>query len=238
MRGGDLDGVMRKLDYLSSLGVTTLLLYPVVANDTMPYGKYLATGYRPRDYFRVDENFGDLATLKSLVEAAHERKMRIILDLPLGFPGMENPYNRDPSKSAWLGKMSEYGVRQWNTDNPEVADYLIKVSKFWKDQSHCDGLRLDSAHLHPIAFWKRYVRELKGPSPDEDFFLLAELPLHPSKIGEFIKATGFDSRFTISAAWCRAGCFWKRCQCQSNFVRAAGGKSFLSASAAVICPDR
>src|SRR6516162_6585507 len=90
--GGDLDGIIQKLDYLSSLGGTALLLYPVVANDTRPFGKYLTTGYRPRDYFQVDENFGDLDTFKRLVDGAHERKMRVILDLPLGLPGTEHPY--------------------------------------------------------------------------------------------------------------------------------------------------
>ena len=201
--GGDLDGMIQKLDYLSSLGVTALLLYPVVANDTMPFGKYLTTGYRPRDYFHVDENFGDLDTLKRLVNGAHERKMRVILDLPLGFPGTEHPYYRDPSKSGWFGKMTGYGVRQWDAENPEVADYLIKVSRFWKEETHCDGFRLDSAHLHSTEFWKRYVRELKGPGRDKDFFLLAELPVHPGKIGKFIKATGLDSAYDFSAGIAR-----------------------------------
>jgi alpha-amylase len=197
--GGDLDGITQKLDYLSSLGVSSLLLYPVVANDTKPLGKFLTIGYRPRDYFQVDENFGDLASLKRLVDGAHERKMRVILDLPLGFPGIEHPYYHDPSKSDWFGRMTGYGVRQWNTENPQVADYLIKVSKFWKEQTQCDGFRLDSVQLHPAAFWERYVREVKGPEAGSNFFLLAELPLHPSKIGQFIKATGFDSAYDFSA---------------------------------------
>ncbi len=201
--GGDLDGIIQKLDYLSSLGVTALLLYPVVANDRMPFGKYLPTGYRPRDYFQVDENFGSLETLKRLVDGAHQRHMRVILDLPLGFPGAEHPYLQDPSKKDWFGEMTAYGVRQWDTDNPDVADYLIKISRFWKDESHCDGFRLDSSHLHSMEFWKRYARELKGAAHDKDFFLLAEVPLSPAKIGEFIKATGFDSAYDFSAGIAR-----------------------------------
>jgi hypothetical protein len=51
--GGDLEGIIRKLDYVASLGVTALLLYPVMDNDDSPFGKYLATAYRPKDYFRV-----------------------------------------------------------------------------------------------------------------------------------------------------------------------------------------
>ena len=103
--GGDLEGVIQKLDYLTSLGVTTLLLYPVMDNDGGPFGKYLATGYRPRDYFRVDENFGNMATLRRLIEGAHQRGLRVILDLPLGMPGSEHPFQTDPQKQSWFGKV-------------------------------------------------------------------------------------------------------------------------------------
>ena len=57
--GGDLDGVIAKLDDLTDLGITTLLLYPVMQNDESPIGKFLPTGYRPKEYEHVDKNFGD-----------------------------------------------------------------------------------------------------------------------------------------------------------------------------------
>ena len=196
--GGDLEGVIQKLDYLSSLGVTTLLLYPVMANDAEPFGKYLATGYRPRDYFRVDENFGDMATLKRLVDLAHRRQMRVVLDLPLGMPGQEHPYNRDASKRDWFGPMTRYGVRQWNAEKPEVAAYLIEISRFWKEQTGCDGFRLDSAHLLSQRFWHEYAGRCDSRRGGEDFFLLAELPLPPRQIGEFLSATGFSSAYDFS----------------------------------------
>ena len=195
--GGDLEGVIAKLDYLSSLGVTTLLLYPVMANDSQPFGKYLAGGYRPKDYFRVDENFGDLALLQRLVSLAHRRQMRVILDLPLAIPGTEHPFLRDPAKADWFGPPTVYGVRQWNADNPQVADYLIRVSKFWQQQSGCDGFRLDSAQLHSAAFWKRYVAAIKSPQ-NPHFFLLAELPLNPRQIGPLLTASGLDSAYDFS----------------------------------------
>ncbi len=69
--GGDLKGVIAKLDDLKDLGFTTLLLYPVMQNDDSPVGKFLPTGYRPKDYENVDKNFGDNATLRQLVDAAH-----------------------------------------------------------------------------------------------------------------------------------------------------------------------
>ena len=197
--GGDLNGVIAKLDDLRDLGVTTLLLYPVMQNDESPVGKFLPTGYRPKDYEHVDKNFGTNAILRTLVDAAHDRMMQVILDMPLAMPGFEHPFHVDPTKRDWLAAPTEYGARRWKVENPEVADYLIAVSKRWKERSNCDGFRLDSAHLHPVSFWKRFVTELKAAPPQKDFLLLAELTINPKKIGEFVTEAVFDGAYDFSA---------------------------------------
>ena len=197
--GGDLKGVISKLDDLADLGVTTLLLYPVMQNDEGPIGKFLPTGYRPKDYEHVDKNFGDNATLRALVDAAHTRNLRVILDMPLAMPGFEHPFLADPAKSAWFAAPTEYGARRWKVENPEVADYLIGVGKRMKERSDCDGFRLDSAHLHPVSFWKRFVTELKASAPHKDFLLLPELTINPREIGKFVTEAGFDGAYDFSA---------------------------------------
>ena len=197
--GGDLKGVIDKLDDLADLGITAILLYPVVQNDEKPVGKFLPTGYRPKDYERVDRNFGDDATLRSLVDAAHARDMRVILDMPITLPGFEHPFVVDPAKKDWFGPPSEYGVRRWKVENPEVADYLIGVCKRWKERSGCDGFRIDSAHLQPVAFWKRFVAELKSAPPRGPFLILPELTINPREIGKFVTEAGFDGAYDFSA---------------------------------------
>jgi glycosidase len=197
--GGDLSGVIAKLDDLTDLGISTLLLYPVIQNDEGPVGNFLPTGYRPKDYEHVDKNFGDNATLRALVDAAHARKMQVILDMPLAMPGFEHPFLVDPAKRDWFAAPTEYGARRWKVEKPEVADYLIAVSKRWKERSNCDGFRLDSAHLQPVSFWKRFVTELKSAPPQKDFLLLPELTIVPRKIGEFVTEAGFDGAYDFSA---------------------------------------
>jgi glycosidase len=197
--GGDLKGVIAKLDDLTDLGVTTLLLYPVMQNDERPVGTFLATGYRPKDYECVDKNYGDNATLRALVDAAHARNLHVILDMPLAMPGFEHPFLVDPAKRDWFAAPTEYGARRWKVENPEVADYLIGVSKRWKERSGCDGFRLDSAHLHPVSFWKRFVAELKSAPPHRDFLLLPELTIIPEKIGAFVTEAAFDGAYDFSA---------------------------------------
>jgi glycosidase len=196
--GGDLKGVIAKLDDLADLGVTALLLYPVMQNDERAVGKFLPTGYRPKDYEHVDRNFGDNAALRELIDAAHALRIRVILDMPLAMPGFEHPFLIDPAKRDWFAAPTEYGARRWKVENPEVADYLIGVSKRWKERSGCDGFRLDSAHLHPVSFWKRFVAELKMAPPQREFVLLPELTIIPRKIGEFVTEAGFDGAYDFS----------------------------------------
>ena len=207
--GGDLKGVIAKLDDLAGLGVTMLLLYPVMQNDERPVGKFLPTGYRPKDYEHVDRNFGDNATLLALVNEAHVHGMHVILDMPLAMPGFEHPFLVDPAKHDWFAAPTEYGARRWKVENPEVADYLIGVAKRWKERSDCDGFRLDSAHLQPVSFWKRFVAELKSAPPRREFLLLPELTITPKKIGEFVNEAGFDGAYDFRRHD-RSRRFWQR----------------------------
>ncbi len=125
--------------------------------------------------------------------------MRVILDMPLAMPGFEHPFLVDPAKRDWFAAPTEYGARRWKVENPAVADYLIGVAMRWKERSDCDGFRLDSAHLHPVSFWKRFVAELKSAPPRKEFVLLPELTITPKRIGEFVSAAGFDGAYDFSA---------------------------------------
>jgi cyclomaltodextrinase / maltogenic alpha-amylase / neopullulanase len=197
--GGDLKGVIDRLDDLADLGITAILLYPVMQNDEKPVGKFLPTGYRPKDYEHVDRNFGDISTLRSLVDAAHSRGIRLILDMPITLPGFEHPLLADPAKNDWFGPPTEYGVPRWRVENHVVADYLIGVCKRWKERTRCDGFRIDSAHLQPVAFWKRFVAELKSAPPQGPFLILPELTINPREIGKFVVEAGFDGAYDFSA---------------------------------------
>lgn len=89
-------------------------------------------------------------------------------------------------------------MRRWDAENPQVAEYLIRVARFWRDRTGCDGFRLDSAHLHPARFWKTFATAVRGDPPRDDFVLLAEVPLHPSQIGEFLVRSGLDGAYDFS----------------------------------------
>ena len=203
--GGDLQGVTSKLDDLTDLGITTILLYPVMQNDEAPAGMFLAGGYRPKDYESVDKNLGDIKDLRTLIDTAHARNIRVILDMPIALPGFEHPFVIDPSKTDWFGEPTAYGMRRWKPENPAVADYLIGVCQRWRTRSGCDGFRIDSAQLLPTAFLKRFVPEVKkGPPPPlGPFTVVAELAIPPRDIGKTMSEVGFDGAYDFSAMTCR-----------------------------------
>ncbi|HEY2685022.1 MAG TPA: alpha-amylase family glycosyl hydrolase [Steroidobacteraceae bacterium] len=83
--GGDLKGVEKRLDYLGALGVTAIWLAPVFANQpvqgTAGHESAGYHGYWITDFTRVDPHFGDNAELKVLIDAAHQRGMKVYLDI-------------------------------------------------------------------------------------------------------------------------------------------------------------
>jgi len=171
---GDLEGIIRKLPYLGELGVNALYLNPIFKSPSNH--KYNTT-----DYYKIDPSFGDKNTLKRLVEELHRRKMRIILDGVFNHCGdtfwafqdvMEKgskSKNKDwfiiknypivkypePNYRCWMGVSS---MPEFNTDNPEVREYLLKVVKYWIKEANIDGWRLDTVEYMDPSFVKQ-IRE-------------------------------------------------------------------------------
>ena len=79
--GGDWQGVIDHMDYLQTLGVTTLWISPVVKNVEDDAGFDGYHGYWTADFMRPNAHFGDLAKLRELVDAAHAKGMLVVLDI-------------------------------------------------------------------------------------------------------------------------------------------------------------
>lgn len=82
---GDLNGVTQKLDYIKDMGFTGIWLMPI--HPTTTYHKYDVI-----DYYEVDETYGTLEDLKTLVEEAHKRGIKVILDLVLNHSSSSHPW--------------------------------------------------------------------------------------------------------------------------------------------------
>ena len=119
--GGDLRGVINHLTYLKGLGVTALWLTPWydnwngVNNCDKPWcPNTYYHGYHAIDYFAVEDRFGDLATLRELIEKAHALGLKVIQDQVANHVGSRHPWVTDPPLENWFhGTLAEHSVNRF-----------------------------------------------------------------------------------------------------------------------------
>ncbi|MCR8657151.1 type I pullulanase [Paenibacillus endoradicis] len=129
--GGDFQGVIDKLDYLEDLGINTIWVTPIVDNIDWNLGfgqpwlqQYGYHGYWAKDFTAIDEHLGDLDTFKELIEKAHDRGMKIMVDVVLNHTG----YGMDSTKEP-------IATSNYPTANEQaVFDGLIRTSPIEGDE--------------------------------------------------------------------------------------------------------
>lgn len=186
-QGGDLLGVVDKLDYLQDLGITAIYLNPIFASACNHR-------YHPYDYYQVDPLLGGNAALRELLDEAHRRNMRIVLDgvfnhASRGFwpfhhileNGSKSPYldwfiiKGWPLRPYSNNRRRPHNYESWwnlpmlpklNTANPAVRQYIFDVAHHWI-KFGIDGWRLDVPfEIDDDAFWQQFRRVVKTANPD------------------------------------------------------------------------
>ena len=174
--GGTLRGVIDHLDYIASLGVTTIWLTPIFTTSSYH-------GYDTVDYLEIDPRFGDKADLAELVQGAHTRGLRVLLDFVANhssdqFAPFQNAlHDRDSIYRPWysFGPQYDHGYRcfftaatmpQFNHDDPGARGYLLDAACYWLREFGVDGYRLDYAAGPSHDFWSAFGRACKEMNPD------------------------------------------------------------------------
>lgn len=179
--GGDLKGIIEKLDHIKDLGVNALYLTPIFISPTNHK-------YDTIDYYEIDPQFGDKNDFKKLVEKAHSLGIRIVLDAVFNHMCHENPIFKDVIEKGkesryydWFyiyGDKADvekinyetfahvYNMPKLKTSNREVQDYLIKIAKYWIEEFDIDGWRLDVSDEVSHDLWKRFRKEIKAAKAD------------------------------------------------------------------------
>ncbi len=187
--GGTLAGIRYRLDALVDLGFDTLWLSPIFPAPT-------AHGYDVIDYFAIAPELGTMDDFYALVEDAHARGMRILLDLPLNHISDQHPFFVEARSSShsryrdWFTFDERFppGYRayfhlasmpEWNFANPEVRRYLINVGLFWLEQG-ADGFRLDHADGPGIDFWIEFTEACRAANPEA--WCIGEIVQPPSRL--------------------------------------------------------
>lgn len=190
--GGNLEGVISRLEYIKSLGISGVYFTPIFQSGSSH--KYNITDYR-----HVDPDFGDNETFRRLVEKAHSLGLKVMIDAVFNHSSRSFFAWQDVLKNGrnsryfdwYFINSDDFGgesgtedgryytfayvtdMPKLNTNNPEVMDYFIQVCKEWIDNWNIDGIRFDVGNEISHAFLKKLNRELKLHRPD--LFLLGEI---------------------------------------------------------------
>jgi cyclomaltodextrinase / maltogenic alpha-amylase / neopullulanase len=186
--GGDLQGVIDHLWYLEDLGVNAIYFNPVFKSK--PNHKYHTT-----DYYKIDPHFGDEKVFRTLLDEAHRRGIKIIIDGVFNHTGpdfwafediIENEeqsnylhwYNvydfpvrvqQPPNYEAWWGLRD---LPKLMAMHPDVKQYLFDVTKYWTEFG-IDGWRLDVPNEIPHEFWIEWRPVVREANPEA--FIVGEL---------------------------------------------------------------
>ncbi|MBZ4651788.1 MAG: glycoside hydrolase family alpha-glucosidase [Proteiniphilum sp.] len=184
--GGDLKGISDRLGYLSDLGVTAIWLNPVLEND-MEGGSY--HGYATTDYYKVDPRLGSNEEYVQLIEEAHGKGMKVVMDMIFNHCGSDHPWLNEVPSPDWFNNLEEYvqtshmkemyfdpyaseydkkkmtdgwfvpTMPDLNQRNRHVAKYLIQNSIWWIEYAGVDGIRQDT---YPYADYDMMVEWIKA----------------------------------------------------------------------------
>jgi glycosidase len=202
-----LQGITERLDYLKDLGIDALWLSPI---NKSPDGDY---GYAVVDYFDINPDFGTKEDFKKLVDEAHARGIRVLMDFVPNHTSDEHPYFQDAKAR---GKESPYytfydrdasgnpthyfdwtNLPNLNYSNPEVERFMLEAFSYWVREFGVDGFRTDACwgvKERKPDFWPKWRRELKRIKPD--LLLLAEA----SARDPYYFDNGFDAAYDWTAA--------------------------------------
>lgn len=103
--GGDLEGIRKHLDYFTNLGVTALWFTPVLENnspDTNGFSTY--HGYATTDYYKVDPRFGTNKEYRQLIDEAHRKGLKVVMDMIFNHCGFEHPWLKELPSDDWLNE--------------------------------------------------------------------------------------------------------------------------------------
>jgi glycosidase len=194
---GDLNAVTAQLDTLKDLGVDILWLMPIhPIGQTMKKGT-LGSPFSVRDYYAINPDYGTTNDFRRLVDQAHQRNMKVVMDIAAGQTSwdsvlMAHPefYESDASGKIIPPDPAWKDVAALNYANPEVRHYMIDMLKYWMTDYRVDGFRCDVAPNVPLNFWEEARAALEKVNPQ--VIILADAGAKPQLL---------TNAFDVDSSW-------------------------------------
>lgn len=195
--GGDLQGIISKLDYLQDLGVTALWLNPVLEND-QPKTSY--HGYANTENYKIDRRFGTNELYKKLVDELHKRGMKMIKDLVHNHIGSQHwtikdqpmkdwvhnwpkftrttykdqvlfdPYAAEADKKLMTDGWFDFHMPDMDRENEFVKNYITQSHIWWIEYAGLDGFRIDTYAYNDAKYMAEWAKQIETEYPQFTFF--------------------------------------------------------------------
>lgn len=189
--GGDFQGIITRLNDLQEHGITTLSLSPIMANTDKGYH-----GYWIEDFYQIEEQFGSMEDFQMLVEEAHKREMKVVIEFVTQFIAPTNPIAQDSEKADWIMDQ-ELSEPEWinhtvklDLQNEEVQKYLIDVADFWMEETRIDGFNIQAVDQTPVSFLKALTEHIE--STNSNFYLIGDILETDENSQEILDSTGIQ----------------------------------------------
>ncbi|MBN3490352.1 hypothetical protein JV173_02370 [Acholeplasma equirhinis] len=155
---GDINGLTANLDYIKDLGATAIWMLPFNETDT-DWNSY--HGYRIKDYYKVNPEYGTMEDLENLIEEANKLDIKIVMDLVINHTSDTHPWFMSAKEGVnspyrdwyiWTAANTAFesfagGMKDLNLNNPDVVQEIKDIMAFWVDKG-IHGFRFDAAkHL-------------------------------------------------------------------------------------------
>jgi glycosidase len=211
---GNFQGVIDGLDRIQSTGADVIWLMPIHPIGVINRKGKLGSPYAARDYRAINPVYGSAADFRALVDAAHQRGMKVILDWV--------PDHTSPDH-AWVKQHPDYYIRndkgepsvprdeqgkltdwtdvlQLDYSNPAVRREMIDLMKYWLQEFGIDGYRVDVAGFIPIDFWRQAIPALRAAVPRRILLLAEWGDLEWNRAG-YDLTYAWDSDDRLKAVW-------------------------------------
>ena len=187
--GGDLEGIIQRLDYLQDLGVTALWSTPLLEDNDSAYSYH---GYAQSNSYRIDARYGGNEKYLELSQELHRRGMKLIMDFVTNHWGLPHHLVQDLPTYTWIHQFPGYGQTNYRTStvldpnasrrdrmycsdgwfvktmpdlnqtNPLVLNYLIQSALWWIEYADLDGFRVDTYSYgdpNSMATWTKAITD-------------------------------------------------------------------------------
>lgn len=204
--GGDIKGITDHLDYIKQLGATAIWSTPLLENN---FDKYTYHGYAISDFYQIDPRYGSNDDYARLVDAAHQKGLKIIMDMVSNHGGIGAWWMKDLPMADWIHqwptftrsnhkaittkdihaakcdvKLDQEGwfdttMPDMNQNNPYFWTYYIQNNIWWIEFAGLDGIRMDTYPYNDRDAMAKWAKAIMSEYPK--FNITGETWLHSSE---------------------------------------------------------